>query len=733
MINSFEVGTELGSDHLPVIVKMNTSSAEWTGPARRRNFNRTNWEEFQMELRTKISSHPIPNLENRDDIETEVSCITEALHTTISKCVPESSIERPLPPQIINLIKERRKLRRIFYTTSNDYFRVEANKLTKRIKKAIKDFETGKRNKICERIVEHSKNFQIKNFWNDTKALLNKKKADYIPTLIASDQSRSITDQEKANLLAKTLDSKMRPIPSNSEELKRAVNATVRDQLFYPLAAGANPTRSDPLEAPFTISDTTWELEHLRSDGAPGSDKIPNCVLKQGLEGVAIIRITNLFNACFRLGIFPSPWKHALVTMIPKPEKPPELPNSYRPISLTSCLGKLFEKLLVKRLFTHLEIVAALGSDQCAYRKIHSTYDNLCRLVQDAALAKCNAKRSAAIFLDVEAAFDSAWHDRLRHQMLQAGMPPMLLRILSDYLRDRKMQVRVNNSLSDLYPIQAGVPQGGILSPLLYLLYVSEMPTPTNPSVKRSQFADDMSIWATADTFDGLKSALQPYLKKIWEWCGAQGIKLNATKSQALCFNHKPSPRLDMRPKLKLGNVEIPYVEEARFLGLKLEPNQTMNKHILSMVKTCQSMTTSLARLANITRLSSETLKMLYRAYVESALTYGAPMLSNIAECHKHKLQVIQNRALRICYEIPSYISSDYIHQLARMPTINDRINTLSINWFNKVKLARLHRFHIRPEPLRARQLIKLPILHHLWNLTDRQNANRNRANRNDR
>lgn len=713
LISDFSVGQDLDSDHLPIILTLRTNTPFLTDQEAPRNYSKANWEAFQIHIRQTLLDPWAKPLKTPEDIDGEAAHLTAAIHAAIDHAVPLRKRVSPLPQKIISKIKERRKLRRLHHTTREDQYRRLANRLAKEIRRDIDLFNKQKYTKMCNTLAEKVEHQEIKNFWRDVKTLMGQKKGVNIPTL-TSGPIVAHTDLDKADLLADSLDAKMRPVLSSDDGFRREVERVAQLPIFYPTP----PNRSEPivpLEKDFTVQDVVWELEHLRLDSAPGLDKIPNTALKLGLEYVSVTRLTNLINACFEQGYFPKIWKTAVVVMLPKPDKPPDSPSSYRPISLTSCLGKVLEKLIVRRLKQHLESTGVLGEDQCAYRKTHSTYDNLCRLVQDVMVAKQSKKKIAAVLLDVDGAFDKVWHDLLRYLMFLAGFPGKIMRICSNYLDDRQIQVRVNSILSHAFRLQAGVPQGGIISPLLYLLYVSTMPKPESPGVRRSQFADDMAIWASADGSASLGNILQRYLDRVHEWCNKQGIKINATKSQAIAFNIRSTKTgADMRPQLRLGTTIIPYYDVVRFLGIKLDTSLRLTEHVKSQVNNCRGQIMHLNRIAKKTRLSDETLKMLYRVYIESTMTYGAPILTILPKSSIHDLQKIQNLGLRICFGIPFYISTKYLHEHARMPMVEDRIWDLGLRWFLKVSKAKLHDFDKVPPPLMRAVGSRPPVIHGL-------------------
>ena len=164
--------------------------------------------------------------------------------------------------------------------------------------------------------------------------------------------------------------------------------------------------------------------------------------------------------------------------MLIKPDKLPSLTTSYRPISLLSAIMKLFERIIEKRLRKHLEDTGFLSKYQSGFRKVRSTNDHIFRMSQTVMESFNGGEKVKASFLDVEKASDNVWHNGLRHKIFQLGLPTKIIRWLSDFLVGRIIQIKVDGSLSSKIYTKAGIPQGSVLSPLLFLIYVNDMPDP---------------------------------------------------------------------------------------------------------------------------------------------------------------------------------------------------------------------------------------------------------------
>ena len=218
--------------------------------------------------------------------------------------------------------------------------------------------------------------------------------------------------------------------------------------------------------------------------------------------------------------------------MLLKPDKPVTLTTSYRPISLISSIMKLFKRVIEQRLRSHLKDIGFINKHQSDFRRAKSADDHLFRLSQSIMESFNRGEHVVAAFLYVEKASDNVSHNGLRYKIFHLGPPTKMTRWLSDFLVGRLIQVNVNSSLSNQINPKAGVPQGSVLSPLLFLIYVNDLPPPHHKQNSLSQFADDTAQLAFGLNVKFAANLLQQDLLKLAMWCAKWRIKLNPKKNQ---------------------------------------------------------------------------------------------------------------------------------------------------------------------------------------------------------
>ena len=265
------------------------------------------------------------------------------------------------------------------------------------------------------------------------------------------------------------------------------------DQISRHVHYHARFSLDDPLlDRDFSMAELNAALAHVRRS-ACGPDGISSLFLRHSPPSFRSVLLL-LLNHSWTTGVLPKSWLQANVCPIFKGRgSPPNLPKSYRPISLTSVLVKLLERMLLARLLRFLEGRNFFSRFQSGFRSGHSTLDQIYRLIDRVQAAFSSHSYVSVAFLDIVAAFDTVWHSGLLYKLFRAGIQGRAFRWIRAFLSDRELRVIFGNAHSAWFPVGAGVPQGSILGPLLFLIYLNDLPILDAVSV--AIFADDIALW----------------------------------------------------------------------------------------------------------------------------------------------------------------------------------------------------------------------------------------------
>ena len=298
-----------------------------------------------------------------------------------------------------------------------------------------------------------------------------------------------------------------------------------------------------------------------------------------------------------------------------------------------------------------------IPSHQFGFREKHSTIDQVHRLTDVIENAFEHKKICSAVFLDVSQAFDKVWHDGLIHK-LKTQLPISFCKFLESYLSERYFIVKQGGEYSDLKPILAGIPQGSILGPTLYLLYTNDIPV--SSSYFTATFADDTALLAVGDNELQAARILQEALHNVSDWTKRWKVKLNHSKSVHVDFTNKSINPI----KLYIDNNEIPHSNTAKYLGMTLDAKLHWKEHV--KIKR-EELNIKLAKinwlLCKRSMLSNYNKLLIYKQILKPVWTYGIQLWGCSSDSNIDIIQRFQNKVLRIIMKCHWYIRNADLHR----------------------------------------------------------------------
>lgn len=393
---------------------------------------------------------------------------------------------------------------------------------------------------------------------------------------------------------------------------------------------------------PFSGEELDGALRGLRNS-SPGGDDIPYSFLR-ALDDSQSGSLLSLFNASFQLGVLPDSWKAGIVLPILKPGKDPSLLGSYRPITLLSCVGKLFERLLATRLSHVVESRSLLFAGQCGFRPRLSTLDVLLRLEESIRAAQASREICLVVHVDLASAFDKVWLDGLLYKLALSGIRGALARWLSAYLTDRSSCVRINGVTSRNASPAAGVPQGAVLSPMLFNFMLRDIPVIDGVDVLL--YADDITLCCRGATMLAAKSLMQRYLDTLRDFNTSWGLSVNVDKTVFQYFSHK---RVNV-PVLRYGNRALAYRRQHKLLGLVFDaPRLLWGPHLRGLCCNVVRRMDILKHLASPNwGANRKFLRQFYCLYIRAKIDYGCLLYRTASDSLLSRLDVLQNSCMRL-------------------------------------------------------------------------------------
>lgn len=421
-------------------------------------------------------------------------------------------------------------------------------------------------------------------------------------------------------------------------------------------------------------------IEALKTEKAPGIDGIGTALIKHISPNITKI-LCHIFNLSLQNGIFPDLWKTAAVVPIHKKGDKKD-PSNYRPISLLPIFSKLLEKIVNSRLIKYLEMNNFLSSVQFGFRRGRSTEDASSLLIDTIVTHLDSGSSCIGVFLDLSKAFDTVSPVLLLQKLENIGIRGVALLWFRSYLTDRFLRTKVGDFTSEPSTVIYGVPQGSILGPLLFILYINDIVSTIEPSANMEIvcYADDTAIIFHGNDWDYAMAEANRGLRNISTWLANNLLTLNTSKTEFVCF-HKTAasnPPTSFPSAIQIHTCKedtvtctcdtIKRVDSVKYLGIILDENLNFYKHILHLSKRARKLINIMRLLRN--NAPKQILKQVYIALCESLLSYCICCWGGSAKTYMAVLERAQRAILKVMLKKRRRFSTNLLYKEAEVLSI---------------------------------------------------------------
>ncbi|KPJ09191.1 RNA-directed DNA polymerase from mobile element jockey [Papilio machaon] len=609
-----------GSDHFPIILSLNNRSflPSSHDPLLKYQLKKAKWTEYARSVDFLIDSLPDPVSDGNI-----LACYDLFLKSLISSA--DSHIPKKHPPknhllsspwwddECNDLFAQRTSAEKTYSNCMSQENFIKYQRLDSKVKKLVTRKKRSSWTRFCESLSPRSPSSIV---WTNIRKFR---------------RSLNHTDPSSNNPLDWLNDFADKLAPPYVPNIDSFPNFT--------------PTpSSDDMDAPFSFSELQIALNGLK-DSTPGEDGVPYSFLTN-LNDKAKIHFLNIINKFFETGTVPHSWKSQIVIPVIKPGKNPLDSNSYRPIALSTTLAKITEHLLKNRLEWIIESKNILPSSQFGFRKGLSTTDSLGILTTDIRIAFTKGEYLAGVFLDIASAYDNVQLPVLRQKLQSLSIPPKLTHFICSLLFCRSIVVKHQSSSLPPRLVWKGLPQGSVLSPLLYSIYTHDLELSVSSFCNILQYADDIALYHSSGSVEEISCRINSALYYLGQWLSDHGLSLSVGKCQAVVFTRKrslPSFQFSIEDQL------IHLSDKIKFLGIYLDNRLSGIAHSEHIIKKCEKGINVIRAVAGVWwGAHPYSLKLLYNALVRSHMDYCMFILEPFNKSAVQKLNNIQFRCLRI-------------------------------------------------------------------------------------
>ena len=619
-----------GSDHLPIIISINAKVSVMPATMRPARWRiNGNWDDFANEVEEEMDTVP-PENNLKKRVMRFQDILTKAANNHIGKSKRGAKTKIWMTPEIRAARQKRNRLRKGMPQNREEW--VEACRETAALESKARE-ETWKEI-LSDAIMETDE----QNMWMLIRSLNGCPQTNNTNEVLLHNGRTITSNERKANIFLQHY-AKVSNISFTKEE---------RGEIRQFKKQRAAPSVDDESTMPFSMNELTKAIKKSKKKGAAGPDDIPPTFLK-ALKANALTELLDIFNSSFNGADVPQTWRNATIIPLLKAGKPASRLDSFRPVSLTSCVVKVMERMIAERIYHMAESRGWFSKIQAGFRKGRNCVDQILRLVQaiDDGFQAKPMKRSVMALLDLSKAYDRVWREKLLMNMITKGVPLPFIRWIAAFLTNRRARVRYNNSTGRSRELKQGLPQGSVLAPLLFLFYIDTLAERLPDDIISSLFADDITLLGTGRTLQEAQRKCQHAINIVVLW--SKEYKMILSDKSECCAFTTNTHEARWKPTLKIGPEPLKFEPKPRLLGVHLDRQLTFTNHTELVSAKVNSKCRMMAALSNTKwGWKKEDLTKVYNAHIKSVMDFGAPAWQPwISDTNMKALETAQNKALR--------------------------------------------------------------------------------------